>query len=417
MKKLIVILYIFLWAFQLYAQQDVHTRVHPRNTAYDQQGYADSIGGIVGQFVISVIFDVNKYDIRTTPQLREAIESIGNHRRALVQIWVKGSASPEGPSEWNQKLGQYRAKALVDYLSRETGLDYCMFRMYNLGEDWGSLEKILENRSDFPNRKRIQTIISEEQDNDARKRKIQELDGGKTWRRLIEELFPPLRNARLALVSAYPKILPIVSEIRLETAPIVLSDSHDLLPPNLVPAPINNAEGSKWRIAIKNNLLSDMLLVANLGVEINPWTHWSLDIPVWYSPYDISSTRNIRLLAVQPEIRWWPEEAMAGHFVGLHTHVAGFNIALNDYARYQDPNHALWGLGLSYGYAMSLCKSGHWGLEFTIGAGFAQYRYDAYHNESNGQKFKSGSDCYWGITRAGVTLSYKWTFSRKNRKK
>ena len=105
MKKLIVILYIFLWAFQLYAQQDVHTRVHPRNTAYDQQGYADSIGDIVGQFVISVIFDVNKYDIRTTPQLREAIESIGNHRRALVQIWVKGSASPEGPSEWNQKLG------------------------------------------------------------------------------------------------------------------------------------------------------------------------------------------------------------------------------------------------------------------------------------------------------------------------
>ncbi len=55
-------------------------------------------------------------------------------------------------------------------------------------------------------------------------------------------------------------------------------------------------------------------------------------------------------------------------------------------------------------------------LAFTIGAGFAKYRYDAYRNRENGQKFASGSDCYWGITRAGITLSYKWDLSRKNPK-
>ena len=73
-------------------------------------------------------------------------------------------------------------------------------------------------------------------------------------------------------------------------------------------------------------------------------------------------------------------------------------------------------MGVSYGYAMTLGKSAHWGLEFTLGAGFAQYHYDAYRNASNGPKFRSGSDCYWGITRAGVTLSYRWTLLRKNRK-
>lgn len=119
---------------------------------------------------------------------------------------------------------------------------------------------------------------------------------------------------------------------------------------------------------------------------------------------------------MQPEIRWWPEEALRGHFIGLHTHVAGFNIALDDYARYQDPNHALWGLGLSYGYALPLGRAQRWGLEFTLGAGFAKYRYDAYRNRENGQKFASGSDCYWGITRAGITLSYKWDLSRKKPK-
>lgn len=233
---------------------------------------------------------------------------------------------------------------------------------------------------------------------------------------MVNELFPLLRNARMAIVYAYPKPAPNAPEMTPKARTDVSLTARDLLRPNPFPATSGKAERSNWKITVKNNLLFDAVLVANLGVEISPWTHWSLDIPVWYSPYDISPTRHIRLLAVQPEIRWWPKKAMAGHFVGLHTHVAGFNIALNDYARYQDPNHALWGLGLSYGYAMQLGKSGHWGLEFTLGAGFAQYQYDAYRNENNGQKFKSGSDCYWGITRAGVTLSYKWTFSRKNRK-
>lgn len=380
---------------------------------------SDSLFIIVGQFITPVIFDINKYDIRTTPQLEKAIDSIISRKNTLAQIWVTGSASPEGPLTWNQKLGQYRADALADYIARKTGLDHGRFRIYNLGEDWNSLACILANKEDIPNKERILEILSSETDNEARKQKIRELDRDKTWRRLIDESFPPLRNARLAIVSAYPKFTPIAPEIVLHTPPIIPLEPYDLPQPVPIPAPKCKkiTQRSNWKIAAKTNLLFDAALVANLGVEISPWTHWSLDIPVWYSPYNITSTRNIRLLAVQPEIRWWPKEAMSGHFIGLHTHVAGFNIALNDYARYQDPNHALWGLGLSYGYVMSLGKSEHWGLEFNIGAGFAKYRYDAYRNWNNGPKFKSGTDCYWGITRAGITLSYKWDLSRKGRKR
>ena len=60
--------------------------------------------------------------------------------------------------------------------------------------------------------------------------------------------------------------------------------------------------------------------------------------------------------------------------------MAGFNVAINDKARYQDPNHALWGMGLSYGYAFSWGKDNRWGIEFNIGVGFAEYDYDAYRN-------------------------------------
>ena len=169
-------------------------------------------------------------------------------------------------------------------------------------------------------------------------------------------------------------------------------------------------------IAVKTNLLFVAALTANLGFEAELWPHWSIDLPVWYSPYDIASTRKLRLLAVPPEVRWWPGVVMNGHFIGLHTHVAGFNVAINDKARYQDPNHALWGMGLSYGYAFSWGKDNRWGIEFNIGVGFAEYDYDAYRNRRNGALFKSGSDVYWGVTRAGVNLSYKWSFARRNKK-
>lgn len=165
--------------------------------------------------------------------------------------------------------------------------------------------------------------------------------------------------------------------------------------------------------SVKTNALFLAVLVANLGFEVELWRKWSLDVPVWYSPYNITSTWKLRLLAVQPEIRYWREKAGKGHFFGLHTHVAGFNVAINKHERYQDPNHALWGMGLSYGYATHLDKHKRWGLEFNLGVGFAEYQYDVYRNWTNGPKFRSGSDWYWGITKAGISLSYKWYKERK----
>ncbi len=345
MKKVIVILSISLWAWQLYAQQDLHICIHTwavlRDSVLCSQKHADRTVFIEDSLIPPILFDVNKSDIRITPQLTEAINLIQDKKGVLARISIVGSASPDGSLKWNQELGLNRAEALTRYIVQKTELDSSMFHVCSRGEDWEFLGEILDERKDFPNGEHIQSIILEETDNEVRKRKIQELDGGQTWHLLIEELFPQLRNARLAIVSVYPKFEPIASEYTLKRPPMIPLNQYDLMSPKLLPPTIDKSQSSKWKIAIKTNLLFDAVLVANLGVEISPWTHWSLDIPVWYSPYNISSTRNIRLLAVQPEIRWWSKEAMNGHFVGLHTHVAGFNIALNDYARYQDPNHAL----------------------------------------------------------------------------
>ena len=85
----------------------------------------------------------------------------------------------------------------------------------------------------------------------------------------------------------------------------------------------------------------------------------------------------------------------------------GFNVQLSDRYRYQDPNHASWGVGLSYGYAMPLGRSKRWGVEFTIGLGYMDVTYDVYEGRCNGKYLRKEKISYVGPTRLGVNFSYR----------
>lgn len=160
---------------------------------------------------------------------------------------------------------------------------------------------------------------------------------------------------------------------------------------------------------IKTNALEVAMLIANIGVEFRITPRLSFDMIWHYSPYDyFVSDRKIRLDGIQPELRyWWGEALVSGHFVGVNLPIAGFNIQLNDRFRYQDPNHALWGVGISYGYAMPLDKSGRWGVEFTIGVGYMNIKYDVYDGRLNGAYIRTEECNYFGPTRLGVNVSYR----------
>jgi hypothetical protein len=160
---------------------------------------------------------------------------------------------------------------------------------------------------------------------------------------------------------------------------------------------------------IKTNAVEAAALIANLGVEFRLSERISLDVIGHYSPYDyFNRQRKIRILAIQPEVRyWWGEPLVRGHFIGLHAPVAGFNIQLNDHYRYQDPNHALWGVGISYGYAMPLGKSGRWGVEFTVGVGYLDIKYNTYEGVCNGKYLSTKRENYFGPTRLGINFSYR----------
>lgn len=157
--------------------------------------------------------------------------------------------------------------------------------------------------------------------------------------------------------------------------------------------------------AFKNNLAFQAAALQNLAFEMQVHDHISVELPLTWSLWDWEREHAIRTVALQPEGRWWLKEAGKGHFFGLHAHVAWFNVKWND-DRYQSAGRPLLGAGISYGYKLPLGE--HWGAEFTVGAGYANMKYDTYYNIENGAKLNTYIRNYWGITRIGLSLVYRF---------
>lgn len=158
--------------------------------------------------------------------------------------------------------------------------------------------------------------------------------------------------------------------------------------------------------AIKTNVAYLAATVANLGIEFRIAPHFSVDLPVLYSPYTVARDYRLRFLAVQPELRYWLREPMHGHFWGVHLNIGAFNISVDSKNRYQSPD-GFYGVGLSYGYTLPLSR--HWAAEFTLGAGYVHTKYDVYYNIPNGARYEKGQSYdYWGLTKVGIGLMYRF---------
>lgn len=167
----------------------------------------------------------------------------------------------------------------------------------------------------------------------------------------------------------------------------------------------SDSADSENYIALKTNLPFLAVAIQNLSLEVKVHKHISIDFPVMWSIGDLEREHGIRTIAFQPEGRWWLKAAGKGHFFGVHVHAAWFNLKWED-TRYQTEKQPLLGAGISYGYKLPFSE--HWGAEFNLGAGYANMKYNTYYNIENGAKLDTRKRNYWGITRAGASLVYRF---------
>jgi hypothetical protein len=142
--------------------------------------------------VLDIDYSKNREHLETILNALDIILSSDSVKVARVDI--EGYASPEGPLQRNQGLGQRRADALRDYiLEKEPRLEMSQMKTISGGEDWYGLRELVIS-SDMVGKDQVLNIIDNVPES-QRKARLQSLNGGRTYRGMLDILYPQLRSA------------------------------------------------------------------------------------------------------------------------------------------------------------------------------------------------------------------------------
>lgn len=353
--------------------------------------------------------------IRLDEFMRRVSDMHADSTARLNSIDIVAYASPEGSFTLNRKLARKRAENISAYLRDNMPfLSGSLFNVQPKGIDWNGLAAMVE-ASDMRYRSEVLNILRNVPETtyrngklvDSRLKRLMDLRGGRPYNYMLTHFFPELRAAGAYVVCDFVRIAQPAIPIN---EPNEANGANEANEANEVDAAIPVAtelpERDYDRWAIKSNALYLAAGVTNIGGEYAFHRHWSVDLPLVYSPYTLARTYRMRFLYIQPEARYWLDRPMKGHFFGVHLHAGVFNVSLDNKNRYQSEK-GFHGAGISYGYAMPLSR--RWSMEFTVGVGYAFTKYCTYYNVPNGIRYEKDLPYhYWGLTKLGLNFVYRF---------
>lgn len=164
-------------------------------------------------------------------------------------------------------------------------------------------------------------------------------------------------------------------------------------------------------VAVKNNLLYDLIATPNLGIEIGLGRKVTAQVFYGLNPWKNSQGEMMRHWQVMPEVRYWTCQKFNGHFFGLHVMGGEFKFSQVDapfgfFPNFKDNLYTGWnaGIGLTYGYQWILHK--HWNLEASVGLGYDYIRYKKYDCVDCGTLRDDSHLNYFGPTKLALSLIY-----------
>ena len=378
--------------------------------------------------------------------LKRLIRNIGEAHSAgrLERISVHSYASPEGTNRANELLSERHADSLVSYIVHHTDVAAALIDRQAAGIAWDELRAQV-TASGMPYRDEVLDVLdntpvwifdAKNRVVGSRKQRLMNLRGGEPYRYMLRKFFPDLRSS--VVVTLYfrseetPESMqppagtpPPAEEPGQEPEPGLKSAENDEPQPATSETPLSSdaAPGhksdvpSEWvpRLVVKTNAAGWAMAMGNVAVETNLSKRLSLNIPVYYSAWNyFSRTTKFRMLAAQPELRYWPTQDCR-FFVGVHFGVASYNLALGGKWRIQDHDGTTPALGggVSVGYRMPLSCSDRWNVEFSLGAGAYRLHYDKFHNESGGAYSSTVHKTFFGPDNAAVSFSYTFDLKKK----
>ena len=342
------------------------------------------------------------------------------HSVHIDSITVYAWASPEGGYPHNKWLSEKRAAAAKELLlalaADTTKLNAGKIKISPLAENWPGLAELVEKNYHRQDRDRLLRILRTEGiGEETRKWRIKQLDNGYTWEYLKRNYMKQLRSATWVCVWTSVGAIAPLPELR----DSLRSPQSDLgRTVEAVGGPV-----SEFSFAVKTNLLADLVTAVNLGVEVPLGENFSVNAHFtfpWWTAGPYGNKYALQLLDAEGELRWWfakGEERFEGHYVALQGSGGKFDLQWGrDIGCYQCYN---WGVGLSYGYAMSLGK--HLNMEFALTLGYLAIDYQHYVPSPDWSVLikdnaKAGVLHYFGPTGLKVSLVYPFHIQRRGRR-
>lgn len=147
-------------------------------------------------------FVVGKWDIlydykdnaRKLDQVQAFFREAQNDKNIVVEgITIIGYASPEGTYEFNMNLSQNRASSFANWVQSRFRFPANIYTVDWKGEDWEKLRTLVED-SRMAEKYQVLNIIDNYGVYEGRETKLMNLNGGRTYKQMLEFMFPQLRR-------------------------------------------------------------------------------------------------------------------------------------------------------------------------------------------------------------------------------
>ena len=351
-----------------------------------------------------------------------SLKSLFGRCIAVDSICIQVSSSPEGSARRNAQLANERAQAMKDILlavgSLRASLVEDQIKVKVVAENWeGLLEMVREHYWRHDRNKVISILLAENISDDTREWRLKRLDDGYTWDYLRRKYMPSLRQAVIVRFDYRTLIAPQV-QMNMPVALLPVAPVEKLRVPEIspvkeiVPAATPESEHctrNRYPVAVKTNLLYDLALIPNIGIEVGLGKNWTVGADWSYAWWD-NDPKHLywRIYGGELNFRRYfgsmsKKHDFAGHHLGAYGQMYTYDFELGGNGQM---SKLTYGAGVEYGFALPLAQ--RLNLDFSVGFGMLTGEYMTYEPDEGCYVWKETRQRYYmGPTKAEISLVWK----------
>lgn len=334
----------------------------------------------------------------------------------LRSVKVVAGASPEGSVEINRRLSEERARSIFRYLGQRTALPDSLTSFMFLGRDWQGLYAMVAADPEVPYRDDVLALLADitgdgttdDASHADNLSQLKNLHGGKPYSYMYRNMFPDLRASKMWVEYTRP-LDPVAAAV-----PSLSTGSPAMPECGIGMSPVKK-EHKPFYMALKTNMLYDILAVPSLSAEFYLGKNWSVAGNWMYGWWkDDNVHRYWRIYGGDVALRRWfghkaYEKPLTGHHIGVYAGVVTYDFEFGGTGYMGGlPGRTLWDrcnmtAGIEYGYSLPIAR--RLNIDFTIGLGYLGGKYVRYVPDGDCYLWQATRNlCWFGPTKAEVSL-------------